>query len=84
MVYDTTDIDKFARAMRNYSGLGSKGLFATLDTPSEKRGSVYKLAEEKCEDNRIAMFNFGLKKQNRNLPSLEDIIKNALDAQNPR
>ena len=84
MVYDTTDIDKFARAMRNYSGLGSKGLFATLDTPSEKRGSVYKLAEEKCEDNRIAMFNFGLKKQNRNLPSLEDIIKNDLDAQNPR
>lgn len=26
----------------------------------------------------------GIKKQNRNLPSLEDIIKNDLDAQNPR
>lgn len=84
MVYDTTDIDKFAGAMRNYSGLGSKGLFATLDAPSEKRGSVYKLAEEKCKDNRIAMFNFELKKKNHLLPGLNEIMLKDLDGQNPR
>lgn len=84
MVHDITDIDKFKTAMRNYSGLGSKGIFVTLYAPSEKRGKIYRKAEEKCRDNQVAMFNFGLKQKNPSLPSLNEIILNDLDGQNPR
>lgn len=84
MIYTPTDIDKFTGAMRNYSGLGSKGIFVTLNTPCEKPGSPYKVAERKCKDNRIAMFNFALKKKNHLLPGLNEIMLKDLDCQNPR
>lgn len=47
---DNTDIDKFASAVRNYGGLGSKALFVTNTKMSEK-------ASEKCNDYGILSFS---------------------------
>lgn len=50
-IEDNTDIDKFASAVRNYGGMGSKALFVTFAKMTDK-------AKEKCEDNGIMSFSF--------------------------
>jgi len=50
-IEDNTDIDKFASAVRNYGGLGSKALFVTYVQMSDK-------AIEKCNDNGILTYSF--------------------------
>jgi hypothetical protein len=49
-IEDNTDIDKFASAVRNYGGLGSKSLFVTYARMQEK-------ALEKCKDNGILTYS---------------------------
>lgn len=49
-IEDNTDIDKFASAVRNYGGLGSKALFVTHEPMKPK-------ALEKCKDNGILTFS---------------------------
>ncbi len=49
-IEDNTDIDKFASAVRNYGGMGSKALFVTDRKMSGK-------AIEKCKDNGILTFS---------------------------
>jgi len=48
-IYNTTDIDKFRSAVRNYGGLGSKPLFVTNSEMSPE-------GLEKCLDHRITTF----------------------------
>lgn len=49
-IEDNTDIDKFASAVRNYGGMGSKALFVTDVKMNAK-------AMEKCKDNGILTFS---------------------------
>jgi len=49
-IEDNTDIDKFASAVRNYGGMGSKALFVTNAHMGAK-------AVEKCQDNGILTFS---------------------------
>lgn len=48
-IYNTTDVDKFRSAVRNYGGLGSKPLFIT-NSEMKPEGL------EKCRDHRIDTF----------------------------
>ena len=48
-VYESTDVDKFRTAVRNYGGLGSIPLFVTLHEMKD-------LAREKCNDSKITTF----------------------------
>ena len=50
-VYNSTDVDKFNSAVRNYGGLGSRPLFVTLNPMSSD-------AKEKCMDHGITTFHF--------------------------
>jgi len=50
-VFNTTDVDKFNSAVKNYGGLGSKALFITNAT-------IKPVAKEKCNDYNIKTFNF--------------------------
>ena len=85
MIHDTTDIDKFSSALRNFSGTSSTGIFVTNDMPTEKKRSRYEHAMEKCEDNGILTFNFAKWVSNPNSsPSLNSIINNQLKIQNKR
>lgn len=85
MIYDTTDIDKFRSALRNFSGTSSTGIFVTNDMPNEKSKSRYEHAMEKCKDNGILTFNFSLWKNNPSAcPSLNAIINEQLNYQNKR
>ena len=52
-IFDTTDIDKFRSAVKNYGGMSSKALFIT-DTKSVKPE-----AQQKCKDNGIITFCMG-------------------------
>lgn len=49
-ISNETDIDKFAAAVKNYGGMGSKALFVT-DAPMRDK------AKEKCLDNKIMHFS---------------------------
>lgn len=51
-VFNTTDVDKFNSAVKNYGGLGSKALFITNAVMKPE-------AKEKCNDHNIATFFFG-------------------------
>lgn len=85
MIHDTTDIDKFSSALRNFSGTSSTGIFVTNDKPTERTRSRYEHAIEKCKDNGILTFNFSLWKNNPfNSPSLSTIINEQLKFQNKR
>lgn len=88
MIHDITDIDKFAMAMKNYSGISTNGLFVTLDKPgkyNKNRKRNLEDAKEKCKDNNIQFFNYALWKENpNNEPNLIDIIDGLLDTQNKR
>lgn len=50
-VYNSTDVDKFNSAVRNYGGLGSRPLFVTYSSMSSD-------AQEKCKDHGITTFHF--------------------------
>lgn len=85
MIHDTTDIDKFRSALRNFSGTSSTGIFVTNDMPNEKSRSRYEHAMEKCKDNGILTFNFSIWKSNPSAcPSLNTIINEQLKYQNKR
>lgn len=49
-VFDKTDIDKFAAAVKNYGGMGSKALFIT-------GAKLYPEVHEKCKTNGILAFS---------------------------
>lgn len=85
MIYDTTDIDKFRSALRNFSGISSKGIFVTCDKPSFDRLEQYKHAIEKCKDNGILTFNFAYFRDNpvKN-QNLQQIIQSNIAIQNIR
>ena len=50
-IFDKTDIDKFASAVKNYGGMGAKAIFITQQ-------NMDKQAVEKCDTNKIAHFSF--------------------------
>ena len=58
-IEDNTDIDKFSRAVENFSGYGSKKLFVTQMAMSEK-------AIEKCKDNGVIPFSMDHNNLNMN------------------
>ena len=81
MIKDTTDIDKFRSALRNFSGTSTTGLFVTNDKPRQQ----YSHAMEKCKDNGILTFNYALwREAPLRSPSLAEIIKNQLFTQHKR
>lgn len=62
-IFNTTDIDKFRSAVRNYGGLGSKPLFIT-NWEMKPEGL------EKCRDHRIDTFYL----ENPDLPTHQDRV----------
>ena len=68
-IYDMTDIDKFASAVKVYGGLGSKMLFITESEMKEK-------AIEKCNDHGIMFFSL---QNNLNLEITEKLLFSVLD-----
>lgn len=85
MIRDSTDIDKFRSALRNFSGTSSTGIFVTNDKPNAKTLQRYEHAMEKCKDNGILTFNFSLWKNNPvNSPTLKEIVNEHLKLQNKR
>ena len=70
-IEDNTDIDKFASAVRNYGGMGSKALFVTDRKMSGK-------AIEKCKDNGI--LTFSLQDEHLEMPS-EKALAMLLDSE---
>ena len=85
MIHDSTDIDKFRSALRNFSGTSSTGIFVTNDIPNISSMSRYEHAMEKCKDNGIHTFNFSLWRKNPvEYPSLKAIINEQIQLQNKR
>jgi len=85
MIENTTDIDKFRSALRNFSGTSSKGLFVTNDKPSYHKQTTYLHAMEKCKDNDILTFNFAYYEENKaKIQSLKEIINTNISTQNKR
>ena len=85
MIYDSTDIDKFGSALRNFSGTSTTGIFVTNDPPNTNRMSRYNHAMEKCKDNGILTFNFSLWRNNpTENPPLNTIINEQIQIQNKR
>lgn len=80
MIHDTTDIDKFHSALRNFSGTSSMGLFVTNDRPYPRMKDNYQRAIEKCRDNNILFFNFAKTKG----PTLPDLLETRISSQNKR
>lgn len=54
MLQNSTDIDKFRTAVKNYGGLGSKSIFIT-------ENEMTPLQKEKCEESGIPYFSFNYK-----------------------
>lgn len=52
-VYDSTDIDKFNNAVKNYGGLGAKCIFVTYHT-------MKKSPQKKCEKSKIKPFAYNV------------------------
>lgn len=85
MIHDSTDIDKFRSALRNFSGTSSTGIFVTNDKPNANNMSRYEHAMEKCKDNGILTFNFSLWRNSPiNLPPLKEIVNEQIQLQNKR
>ena len=82
-VRDITAIDKFNSAIRNFSGTSTKGVFVINDAPSLRNG-IYRRAMEKCKDNNILTFNFGIYHRNNLLPALNATINQNLNQINKR
>ena len=85
MIHDSTDIDKFRSALRNFSGTSSAGIFVTNDEPNANNISRYEHAMEKCKDNGIQTFNFSIWRANSiDAPTLEEIVNEQIQVQNKR
>ena len=85
MIHDSTDIDKFRSALRNFSGTSSTGIFVTNDKPNAVSMSRYEHAMEKCKDNGILTFNFSLWRNNPiETPTLKAIVNEQIQLQNKR
>ena len=85
MIHDSTDIDKFRSALRNFSGTSSTGIFVTNDKPNNFSMSRYEHAMEKCNDNGIQTFNFSLWRSNPvEVPTLKEIVNEQVQLQNKR
>ena len=85
MIHDSTDIDKFRSALRNFSGTSSTGIFVTNDKPNANSISRYEHAMEKCKDNGILTFNFSLwRASSIEAPTLEEIVNEQIKVQNKR
>ena len=85
MIHDSTDIDKFRSALRNFSGTSSIGIFVTNDKPNAVSISRYEHAMEKCKDNGILTFNFSLWRNNSiDASTLKAIINKQIQLQNKR
>lgn len=85
MIHDSTDIDKFRSALRNFSGTSSTGIFVTNDKPNAISMSRYEHAMEKCKDNGILTFNFSLWRTNYDdSPTLKTIVNEQIQVQNKR
>lgn len=85
MIHDSTDIDKFRSALRNFSGTSSTGIFVTNDKPNANSISRYEHAMEKCKDNGIQTFNFSLWRSNpTEIPTLKTIVNEQIQVQNKR
>ena len=85
MIHDSTDIDKFRSALRNFSGTSSTGIFVTNDKPNASNMSRYEHAMEKCKDNGILTFNFSLWRSNPiYTPTLKAIVNEQIQLQNKR
>lgn len=54
-IYEKVAIDKFHSVLKNYAGMGTKGIFVT-DAPMDE------ISKEKCANNDIISFSFGWKK----------------------
>jgi len=54
MLQNSTDIDKFRTAVKNYGGIGSKSIFIT-------ENEMTPLQKEKCEESGIPYFSFNYK-----------------------
>lgn len=85
MIFETTDIDKFRSALRNFSGTSTTGLFVTHDKPSTRTRERYDHAMEKCKDNNILTFNFALWNElPTSMPSLKQLVNEQISQQNKR
>ena len=85
MIHDSTDIDKFRSALRNFSGTSSTGIFVTNDKPNASNMCRYEHSMEKCKDNGILTFNFSLWRSNPiNTPTLKAIVNEQIQLQNKR
>ena len=85
MIHDSTDIDKFRSALRNFSGTSSMGIFVTNDKPNVTSLFRYEHAMEKCKDNGILTFNFSLWRANPiDVPTLKAIVNEQIQLQNKR
>ena len=85
MIHDTTDIDKFRSALRNFSGTSTTGLFVTHDAPTKRTTGLYNHAMEKCKDNNILTYNFKLWREHAtSLPTLSELINSQISQQNTR
>lgn len=82
--HDTTDLDKFHSAMRNFSGSSTKGAFVILDAPGKQEGHI----REKCKDNGLAFYSYRQQhdrlKSGRSYDSLAKVLKEGLNKQNKR
>lgn len=86
MINKITDIDKVRSAMRNYSGTSSTGVFVTNDRVNTNNSTLlnkYMSALEKCRDNDILTFNFGLWDK-KPATELNSIINNHINKINKR
>ena len=91
MIYESTDIDKFNSALKNFSGISSAKLFMTNDQPpKEENDNPYWLAMDKCDNYKIGKFNFYLDKNKGNIntvmqqKALKDIVGELRNIQNKK
>lgn len=68
-LFDNTDIDKFAAAVKNYGGMGAKAIFITQENMRQQ-------AVEKCETNKIAHYSLY---DERRAPRGEEALFKLLD-----
>jgi hypothetical protein len=80
-ISDITAIDKFRSALKNFSGLSSKGIFVVHDFLHTKET----ITKEKCADNNILYFCWRNWITDRlNNPSLNEVINQEVDRSNAR
>ena len=77
-IREIREIDKFRSALKNYGGMGSKGLFVTY-------APLPDIALEKCKDNGISSFHFDSQKSfTANSKALNQLVDKILLSTNIR